>query len=143
MAPSVGSDLTRAGSGGPRGPAPGDEAVALWLSRLLQVGVLLSAAVVLVGGVRYLVKYGATRSQYGSFIGEPADLSHVGGIVRAALQLRGRGLIQLGLVLLIATPVARVGASLVAFLLQRDRIYIVVTAVVLLVLLASLSGLVP
>jgi len=84
-----------------------------------------------------------TRQQYGTFLGEPADLSHVGGIVRAALDLRGRGLIQLGLLLLIATPVARVAASLVAFLRQRDRIYTAVTAFVLLVLVASLSGLVP
>ena len=128
------------------GPAAGglsDQAVALALGRLLQAGVLLAAAVVLVGGLRYLVKYGITRAQYGTFLGEPADLSHVGGIVRAALELRGRGLIQLGLLLLIATPVARVAASLVAFLRQRDRIYTAVTAFVLLVLVASLSGLVP
>jgi uncharacterized membrane protein len=63
--------------------------------------------------------------------------------VRAALDLRGRGLIQLGVLLLIATPVARVAVSLVAFLRQRDRTYALVTAFVLLVLLASLSGLIP
>jgi uncharacterized membrane protein len=142
MAPSGESDSEPMG-GRPGGAPPSDQAVALALGRLLQAGVLLAGAVVLLGGLRYLVKYGMTRALYRTFVGEPADLSHVGGILRAALELRGRGLIQLGLLLLIATPVARVAASLVAFLRQGDRIYTAVTAFVLLVLVASLSGLVP
>jgi uncharacterized membrane protein len=137
---------------GPKAPAPSargpgggwsDQEVALALGRLLQAGVFLAASVVLLGGLRYLVKYGATHRGYGIFTGEPADLSHVGGILRAAWELRGRGLIQLGLLLLIATPVARVAFSLLAFLRQRDRTYTVVTAFVLLLLLASLAGLAP
>lgn len=124
-------------------PRDAEQAVALVLGRLLQAGVLVAASVVLLGGLRYLGKYGATERHYGTFTGEPADLSHVGGIVRAALDLRGRGLIQLGLLLLIATPVARVAVSLVAFLRQRDRTYALVTAFVLLLLLASLNGLIP
>jgi uncharacterized membrane protein len=124
-------------------PRDAEQAVALVLGRLLQAGVLVAATVVLLGGVRYLAKYGPTERHYGTFTGEPADLSHVGGIVRAALDLRGRGLIQLGLLLLIATPVARVAVSLVAFLHQRDRTYTLVTAFVLLLLLASLNGLIP
>ena len=45
-----------------------------------------------------------------------------------------------GLLLLIATPVARVALSLVAFVLQRDRLYVGITAFVLALLLASLVG---
>jgi uncharacterized membrane protein len=51
--------------------------------------------------------------------------------------------VQLGLVLLIATPVARVAMSLVAFILQRDRVYVVVTLIVLAVLIFSLTGGIP
>jgi uncharacterized membrane protein len=54
--------------------------------------------------------------------------------------LRPDAIVQLGLVLLIATPVARVAMSLVAFILQRDRVYVVVTALVLALLIFSLSG---
>jgi len=60
--------------------------------------------------------------------------------VRDALTLRGRGIIQLGLLLLIATPVARVAFSVAAFALQRDRLYVVVTLVVLAILLYSLTS---
>ncbi len=51
-----------------------------------------------------------------------------------------RSVIQLGLLLLIATPIARVAFSVVAFAVQRDRVYVGLSAVVLAVLLWSLSG---
>jgi uncharacterized membrane protein len=60
--------------------------------------------------------------------------------VRAAFTLNSAAIVQLGLVLLIATPVARVAMSLVAFILQRDRVYIVVTSIVLALLIYSLTG---
>jgi uncharacterized membrane protein len=49
-------------------------------------------------------------------------------------------LIQLGLLLLIATPVARVAFSVAAFAMQRDRLYVVVALIVLAVLMYSLTG---
>ena len=133
-----------AGSEPPR-PAPeewNDHLIEVALARLLQTGVAVAALVVLVGGIRYLTTHAGAHPQYGTFSGEPEDLSRVDGIVRAAAAFRGRGLIQLGLLLLIATPVARVIFSLVAFLLERDRTYVVLTAFVLLLLLASLTGIV-
>jgi uncharacterized membrane protein len=117
-----------------------DERVDALLGGLLRTGVLLAAAIVALGGALYLAKYGAGTPAYGEFRGEPADLRSVGGIVRAALELRGRGLIQLGLLVLIATPVARVGFSMYAFFRQRDWKYVVITGVVLGLLVASLSG---
>lgn len=112
------------------------------LARLLQTGVGLAGLVVLLGGIRFLLTHAGAHPQYGTFSGEPGDLSRVGGIIRAAEAFRGRGLIQLGLLLLIATPVARVAFSLVAFMLERDRTYVVLTAFVLVLLLASLTGIV-
>jgi uncharacterized membrane protein len=53
---------------------------------------------------------------------------------------RGRGLIQLGLLFLIATPIARVGFSIVGFALERDRMYVIFTLIVLAILLYSLLG---
>jgi uncharacterized membrane protein len=60
--------------------------------------------------------------------------------VRDALAMRGRGIIQLGLLLLIATPVARVAISVVAFAVQRDRLYVAITLLVLAILLCSLMS---
>jgi len=96
--------------------------------------------IVLVGGIVYLARHGMTAPNYGVFRGEPADLRSVTGIVKEALSIRGRGLIQLGLLLLIATPVARVAFSVFAFARQGDRTFVVVTLIVLAVLLYSLFG---
>jgi uncharacterized membrane protein len=117
-----------------------DQYVDELIGNLLRVGVTLAAAVVLFGGSIYLARHGLAAPHYHIFVGEPADLRSVSGIVRDALALRGRGLIQLGLLLLIATPVARVAFSVVAFAMQRDRLYVAVALIVLAVLMYSLMG---
>jgi uncharacterized membrane protein len=109
-----------------------------FLGNLLRTGVLLAAAVVLLGGVVYLVRHGGEPRGDNVFRGEPADLRSPSGIVGDAVQFRGRGLIQLGLLLLVATPVARVVLSVLGFLRERDYVYVVVTLIVLAVLVVSL-----
>jgi uncharacterized membrane protein len=104
------------------------------------VGVTLAAAVVLFGGTIYLVRHGLAAPQFHVFKGEPTDLRTISGIVKDALTYQGRGLIQFGLLLLIATPIARVAFSVAAFALQGDRLYVVVTLIVLAVLIYSLAG---
>ena len=117
-----------------------DEQVEKIVGILLRSGVIAAAIVVLAGGIIYLIRYSTNLPDYSVFQGEPAEFRSVGGIITAAFTFRSRGLIQLGLLLLIATPVARVAFSIFAFALQRDRIYIVITLIVLGVLLYSLAG---
>lgn len=117
-----------------------DQRIENILGNLLRAGVLLSALVVLIGGMVYLLRQGHAPVAFRVFHGEPADLRDVRGIVRNTLALRGRGIIQLGLLLLIATPVARVAFSIFAFAEQRDRMYIVFTLMVFSILLYSLLG---
>jgi uncharacterized membrane protein len=110
------------------------------IGNLLRAGVLAAALVVLIGGTIYLVRHGAAAPHYGVFRGEPADLRTLSGILADAISLRGRGIIQLGLLILLATPIARVAFSVLAFALQRDSLYVVVTLLVLAVLIFSLAG---
>jgi len=107
---------------------------------LLRVGVTLAAAVVLFGGTVYLIRHGFESPQFHVFKREPSDLRTPSGIVKGALAFRARGLIQLGLLLLIATPLARVAFAVVAFALEGDRLYVVVALIVLAVLVCSLAG---
>ena len=105
---------------------------------LLRTGVLLAALLVLVGGIIFLARHPQPTTNYRVFQGEPGELRTISGILREARQLRGRGLIQLGLLLLIATPVARVLFSVFAFLYERDWTYVAVTTLVLSLLTYSL-----
>jgi uncharacterized membrane protein len=110
------------------------------IGALLRTGVMLAAAVVLAGGIFYLSSYGATAEHYGVFHGEPSDLRGVSAIVQDAVALHSRGIIQLGLLLLIATPVARVIFTVFAFLYEGDWTYVAITLIVLMLLLYSLGA---
>jgi uncharacterized membrane protein len=117
-----------------------DEQLERVIGDLLRVGVVLAAGIVLVGGAFYLAHYGALSPSYKAFRGEPEDLRQLPGIVTDALSLHSRAIIQFGLVLLIATPVARVVFSVFAFALEGDAVYVRVTLIVLAVLVYSLAG---
>ncbi|MGB7437696.1 MAG: DUF1634 domain-containing protein [Candidatus Acidiferrum sp.] len=108
------------------------------ISVLLRAGVLLAALVVLLGGIFFLAHQGGTHPDYQAFRGEPAELRNPVLIFRSALSGNPRGVIQFGLLLLILTPIARVAFSVVAFARERDRMYVVMTLIVLAVLLYSL-----
>lgn len=110
------------------------------IGTLLRTGVILAASVVFVGAIFYLARYGGGPTHYGVFQGEPTDLRHVSAIFRDALALHARGIIQLGLLILIATPVARVAFTVFAFAYERDWTYVIVTLVVLALLLYSLGA---
>jgi uncharacterized membrane protein len=86
----------------------------------------------------YLAHHGSSPTDYRTFHAEPANLRTLGGIVHAAYARPDVGIIQLGLLLLIATPVARVLLSIVGFAEEKDRLYTVLTVIVLVTLLYSL-----
>ncbi|MCG3179209.1 MAG: hypothetical protein BIFFINMI_01542 [Phycisphaerae bacterium] len=115
-----------------------DFQVEQFMGLLLRGGVLLAALVVIIGASIYLVRHGGEQPHYHVFQGEPSDLRSSVGIFEDVLAGRGRGIIQLGLLLLVATPVVRVAFSVVAFVLERDWLYVVITLVVLGLLLFSL-----
>ncbi len=115
-----------------------DEAIEREVGLWLQIGVLLSAGVVLIGGIAYLIAAGGAPSSLHAFKGEPAELRSLSGILGGVAAGNSRAIIQLGVVLLIGTPIVRVALTLVAFLRQRDRLYVGLTALVLGLLLFSL-----
>ncbi len=110
------------------------------LGNLLRTGVLISAAVVLAGACIYLHRHAHEPADYRVFRGEPSDFRTIPGVIQSVMGGHGRGLIQLGLLLLIATPIARVALSIVGFALERDHLYVTFTVIVLVILLYSLLG---
>ena len=117
-----------------------DDRLERTIGTLLRAGVLLSGALVVLGGIIYLVRHGGEPPHYRAFAAEPSDLRTIAGIVNYALSVHGRGIIQLGLLFLIATPVVRVAFSAAVFALERDWLYVAVTSMVLAVLVFSLAG---
>jgi uncharacterized membrane protein len=108
------------------------------MGTLLRVGVLSAAFLVVAGGVLFFIQHPKEIFDFTTFKGEPDKFRQVHLIVKEAFGFRGRDVIQLGLLLLIATPVARVIFSLIGFLIEKDWIYVAITAVVLIILSVSL-----
>jgi uncharacterized membrane protein len=121
-----------------RGPDEG--ALQTWIGRVLRGGVFMAAVVAVFGGLIYLRRHGAALPEYAMFHGVPPGLDSVHGIVRGALEGRGRWITQLALLLLVATPVARVALSAAAFAKERDWTYAAISALVLALLLYSFLG---
>lgn len=108
------------------------------IGKLLRGGVLLAAFVVLCGGIVYLAPNPRVMVDYRAFRAESSQFRTLSGILADALAMDGQGIIQLGLLLLIATPIARVVFSILGFAAERDWVYAVFTVVVFLILLYSL-----
>ena len=117
-----------------------DQRIENILGKLLQSGVMLAATVVMIGAAIYLKRHAWEPVGYSVFRGEPSEYTTVRGILHGVATLRGRGFIQLGLLLLIATPVARVAFSVWGFVEEKDKMYVTFTLIVLAVLLYSLFG---
>ncbi|BAY62266.1 hypothetical protein NIES22_23380 [Calothrix brevissima NIES-22] len=110
------------------------------LSNLLRYGVLLASTVVFIGGILYLIRHGSEPVNYKFFQGEPAEFCSPLGVINAVLAGSRRGIIQLGLLLLIAIPVLRVVISLLTFIWRREFAYVIITLIVLASLTYSLVG---
>jgi len=115
-----------------------DQKMEIIIANLLRAGVILAAAVVSLGGIAFLLQQGHEQPAYHTFHSAPDRYRTLPGIVTAAFQMDWLAVIQLGLLLLIATPIARVAFALVAFGLEKDRLYMLITTVVLAVLLYGL-----
>ena len=114
------------------------------IASLLLAGVGVSAALLLFGVALFLV---TGESGYGSvttvaaLIGPDARATYphtFGGILRGVAELRSFAIVELGTMVLIATPVLRVAASVLLFIAEEDRVFVVVTLAVLALLLVSI-----
>jgi len=117
---------------------PNTALIEAWIGNILKVGVAISAGLISLGGILYLNKYGLTGPGYATFKGEPEQLKDIHGILTSALSFHSRGIIQLGLLCLIATPIMRVLFSLGIYIKQKDALYCLITSIVLGLLTYSL-----
>ncbi len=107
------------------------------MGRLLRFGVLVSAIVVLAGSVLYLAERGTDLSDHHKFRGEPASLTYPKRIIMDSLDLQSDAIIQLGLIILILTPVARILFSIIGFFLEKDYLYVCIGVLVLTIIAVS------
>jgi uncharacterized membrane protein len=114
-----------------------DRRLEIAMGRMLQIGVMVAALVVLAGGVLYLRQFRGETPDYQKFHGAPAAYESISAIFAGACRFDSASLIAFGILLLIATPICRVIFGLVGFSLLRDRLYTALSAIVLIILFLS------
>ncbi|MGI4728929.1 MAG: DUF1634 domain-containing protein [Janthinobacterium lividum] len=118
-----------------------DADVQLLIGNVLRWGVILAMSVVFCGGLIYVYRHGHEMASYHTFKGEPDFLKNINGIFYGVMKMKGRAIIQTGIILLIATPVVRIILSIFSFLLEKDYRYVIITIIVLGIIITSmLSG---
>jgi len=105
---------------------------------LLRFGVVLASTAVLAGMVFYLQDRASQLVDYRYFKAYSFGLRHRDELLAGSARDNAAAIIEAGILLLIATPVARVVFAVVAFALERDRLYTAISIAVLAVLVFSL-----
>ena len=118
--------------------AEADKKLEALIGHTLRAGVVTAAVIVLAGGIVYLVANRHALPDYHTFQAASTPSDNLSGILRNIRRLNSSGIIQLGLLILVATPILRVVLSVVAFALERDILYVTATLIVLGILLYSL-----
>lgn len=124
---------------------PGGHPIEIWISHVLRIGVTVAGAIILLGIIVFLVR--------GPVDGEPDSYHAVTGggghslavgwddIWQGVTAGHGLAIVQLGLLVLVLTPLMRVGMTVILFVAQRDRPFIIVTAIVFIILVLGFLGL--
>lgn len=109
------------------------------MGSLLRAGVVLACGLMLIGGVLYLLKHGGEHDSFATFQGEAESFRSIRGIWREARLGSPRGIIQLSVLAMIATPVLRVAFAVYGFSRQRQWAFTGISLGVLALLLFGLS----
>jgi len=115
-----------------------DRDIQLLIGQVLKAGTVISMSVVFFGGIFYMYRHGHSVANYRAFSGAPDFVQHFPGIIYSAFNLKGQAIIQIGIVLLIGTPILRVAFSAVGFLLEKDYMYVGISLLVLLIIFISM-----
>src|ERR1700761_287317 len=105
---------------------------------ILRIGVSASMILVFIGGIFFVFRHGHSIPDYKNFKGVPYFIHNTGGILEGVRNLKGQAIIQLGIILLIATPIIRVAFSAVGFIIEKDYLYTAISLIVLLIIFASM-----
>ncbi len=115
-----------------------------YIGKLLRYGVILSCAITLFGGVVYIFQNKGVMPDYSpipsneDFPGVAEYLRELSTILPRVLNFDGAAIIQLGVVVLIATPILRVAFSAIAFLIEKDYMYVTITLIVLAIIILNM-----
>lgn len=118
-----------------------DKNLALVIGNVMRWGVIVSLSLTFLGGLLYILSHPHEIISYKEYIEKDYSVAEIlSKTFSGLLHFDGESLITFGILLLFATPVLRVLFSLIGFILEKDKLYILITLIVLAIIFISLSG---
>jgi uncharacterized membrane protein len=115
------------------------------ISVTLRTGVATAVLIGLLGGILYLQAHGREPISFRTFAGANTAFASPSEVFHQALfphnlgsGRRGLAIAQVGIICLLLTPITRVALSIVGFAMERDRVYVLITGIVLCTLICSM-----
>lgn len=113
-----------------------DKDLQSFVGNLLRWGVIVAMVIVIAGLVLYLFQYGRTTADYSVF--DPNATFRLHDFYNTLKTGDSKAIMQLGVIALIGTPIARVLFTMVGFWLEKDRLYTFIAFLVLCIIAYSL-----
>jgi hypothetical protein len=115
------------------------------IGNTLRWGVILACLLATIGGVYYLMEHGLDPvPDYRHFdiasAAAQTNYTTLGGLWQGILHGDAASCVQVGVIVLILTPIARVVLSLFDFIVEQDWLYVSITAIVLVVIISNSLG---
>src|ERR1700679_2025834 len=117
-----------------------DQRMEAAMGHLLRTGVIVCCTIMATGAVLFLLQDGGATSSYTHFTGEPGDLKSIAGVLKQTRAGSAKGIIQLGALLMIATPVLRVVFAVAGFARMKDWKFTAISLTVLALLVYGLQA---
>ncbi len=119
----------------------GDRDLAMFIAKIMRWGVIAAITFTATGGIIFLLRHSGQTFDHRHYITvDHSIITIFRDTFTGIFNGNGRSFIMLGILVLFATPVIRVIFSLIGFILEKDRLYIVITSVVLAIIFISISG---
>lgn len=114
----------------------GDKDLQSFIGNLLRLGVIIAMTIVLAGLIIFLFQYGRDIAHYEQF--DKTATFHISEFYTKLKHGDSKAIMELGIIALIATPIARVLFTMIGFWLEKDRMYTIIALIVLCIIAFSL-----
>lgn len=107
------------------------------VGNLLRLGVILSVATSLIGFIKLFTEGFEMPKKYTNLVVGTSSEKVWGQFWDSLSKGEGMGIIQLGILLLIFTPLMRIVFALIGYLKEKDYVYVVISSIVLAIMTVS------
>ncbi|MGA6119081.1 DUF1634 domain-containing protein [Sphingobacterium anhuiense] len=116
-----------------------DKTIQRIIGDVLKYGVRTVLAISTIGGLIFLYNHANEQADYARFTeNDRSIIEVVSDVFGGVINMQGRSIIFLAIIILFCTPLIRLLLSLVSFIIEGDKLYVFITTLVLIIIAFSM-----